>query len=593
MPPTARRSSTTKRRTPARRTKSTAPPEAPSIPAGQRAWLLELPWERPPGLPAVTYYKALKAHAWIGEALPAELLPYAAKPYSYQRWIEDQLNGEVGTGSVGTGPVGPPVTPTAAQVEDARAIAVAAANGFRSFLVANSPGTGKTFVALLAAKEIARTRGARTVLITVDRPARITIPTWRAAIAALAKYGLGDDGLGDDGLRWVIMSSDGLGKLMSRNGRPSHAFDLIIADEAHLFRHDTKRTAYMRRLSRATSAADKAPFVLWLTATPGHHPGEWGYLGSLFAQVHGDAPGDWADVGKALAARGHPLVRAFGKWVLSPEAKESPALAEKFIAQVRDDLLHHDPPLMLARQAHWGRPPLDVQLVELTADQRRGYELEWGAFRREMQLARSGRDSARGLAAILRLRQKASLLRVEHTVDAVRAELDKGLQVLVATELVTTGAQPLTEQLEAAGIPVARIYGSNPDAEAERLRFQRGQARVVVFNTPSSINLQAGELLADGSRATLTPRRGFFHQARWSGLMAEQIMGRAHRNGMVCEWSLLAAEDTIEQRTAEIMVRRLIASAASTNGDTSALADIVGLFTGEWLPATALHQLLT
>ena len=309
--------------------------------------------------------------------------------------------------------------------------------------------------------------------------------------------------------------------------------------------------------------------------------------------MHGDDPDDWADVGQALASRGHPLVRSFGKWVLSAEAKESPAIEERFIAQVRDELLHHDPPLMLARQAHWGRPPLDVQLVELTAVQRRGYELEWGAFRREMQLARSGRDSARGLAAILRLRQKASLLRVEHTVDAVRAELDRGFQVLVATELVTTGAQPLTEQLEAAGIPVARIYGSNPDAEAERLRFQRGQARVVVFNTPSSINLQAGELLADGSTATMTPRRGFFHEARWSGLMAEQIMGRAHRNGMVCPWSLLAAEDTIEQRTAEIMVRRLLATAASTNSDTSALADIMGLFTGEWLPTTALHQLLT
>ena len=196
---------------------------------------------------------------------------------------------------------------------------------------------------------------------------------------------------------------------------------------------------------------------------------------------------------------------------------------------------------MLARQAHWGRPALELQLVELTAVQRRGYELEWGAFRREMHLARSGRDSARGLAAILRLRQKASLLRVEHTVDAVRAELDRGFQVLVATELVTTGAQPLTEQLEAAGIPVARIYGSNPDAEAERLRFQRGQARVVVFNTPSSINLQAGELLADGSTATMTPRRGVFHEARWSGLMAEQIMSCAHRNGMVWPWSLLAA----------------------------------------------------
>lgn len=136
MPPTARRSSTATRRTPARRTRSTAP-QAPSIPAGQRACLLELPWERPPGLPSVTYYRALKAHARIGESLPGELLLYAAKPYSYLRWVEDHLNGEAGPGAVG-----PVVTPTAAQIEDARVIVDAAASNFRGATGSGSATTG-------------------------------------------------------------------------------------------------------------------------------------------------------------------------------------------------------------------------------------------------------------------------------------------------------------------------------------------------------------------------------------------------------------------------------------------------------------------
>ena len=119
-------------------------------------------------------------------------------------------------------------------------------------------------------------------------------------------------------------------------------------------------------------------------------------------------------------------------------------------------------------------------------------------------------DVARGLAALVRLRQKASMIRVEHTVAAAKAARERGYQVLIATEMVTTAAHPVAEMLEADGIPVARIYGSNPEAEAERMRFQRGEAPVVVFNTPTAINLQAGEQFADGTFATDTPRRGFF-----------------------------------------------------------------------------------
>lgn len=530
------RSTTRKRKTTSTRAKSARTAKAtkkasaatavPTIPRGQRVWLLELPWGGlGGGMPAgVTYYKSLTAHAYVGTALPSALEPYASKPYSYLRWREDELNGSTGPGATAA-----PMSLRPEQRADVDAIATAAERGFRQVHLANDVGTGKTLVAVAAAKAIARERGARTILVTVDRPARITIPSWRRTIAAL----------GDDDLRWIIMSSDSLGKLIARNGRPRLKVDVAVIDEAHQFRHDSKRTSYMRRLTRMAGPHENAPFVLTITATPGHHPGEWGYMSSLYAQVHGDPPAQWTDFGRALADRGVPLEPSYGKWTWSAEAKESLQTQQAAISDVRDILLRHDPPLMLTRSAPWGPPPFDVDLVELTPDQWRAYELEWGDFQREMQLARTGNNVARGLAALVRLRQKASMIRVEHTVAAAKAELARGFQVLIATEMVSTAAHPVAEKLEADGIPVARIYGSNPEAEAERMRFQRGEAPVVVFNTPTAINLQAGEQFADGPFATDTPRRGFFHQARYSGLLAEQTMGRAHRNHQVCSWSLL------------------------------------------------------
>ncbi|MCT2122406.1 DEAD/DEAH box helicase family protein [Dietzia cinnamea] len=543
-------------------------------------WLLELPWGGlGGGMPAgVTYYKSLTAHAYVGTSLPAALEPYASKPYSYLRWREDELNGSTGLGATAA-----PMTLRPEQRADVDAIATAAEHGFRQVHLANDVGTGKTLVAVAAAKAIATMRGARTILVTVDRPARITIPSWRRTIAAL----------GDDDLRWIIMSSDSLGKLMAQNGRPRLKVDVAVIDEAHQFRHDSKRTSYMRRLTRMDAPHDTAPFVLTITATPGHHPGEWGYMSSLYAQVHGDPPAQWADFGRALADRGVPLEPSYGKWTWSAEAKESLQTQQAAISDVRDILLRHDPPLMLTRSAVWGPPPFDVDLVELTPDQWRAYELEWGDFQREMQLARTGNNVARGLAALVRLRQKASMIRVEDTVAAAKAELARGYQVLIATEMVSTAAHPVAEMLEADGIPVARIYGSNPEAEAERMRFQRGEAPVVVFNTPTAINLQAGEQFADGSFATDTPRRGFFHQARYSGLLAEQTMGRAHRNHQVCSWSLLAAAGTIEERAGMVMLSRLIASATSTDADASTFSEVARVFGIDWIPAARLADELS
>lgn len=560
-----------------RRTTSRKTPPMPTPGPGEQLFLVHLPF----GMrhPDVEYRKDLKRHVYVGRELPEELAPYGAQPYSYEAWVQDTLNKAPAPTLRG---VATPRSPRDTQLEDARAIVTAAAAGYRGVWVGSGVGTGKTITCLIAAKAICHLRGGDTVVITVDRPAEMTMPMWRANIAAI----------GDGGLRWIVVSSDGgLKQLMGPNGRPRINPTVIIADEAHQFRRDSQRTARMRRLARLDSpAGPQVPFMMSVTATPGHCPTEYLYLSSLLAQLHDEHPADWAELGARLAAAGLPVAKTYGTWGWDDEAKQSARLRDDATTTVRDWMLTATPPAMVNRQAAWGAPSLEALPVELTPEQRQLYLAEWGDFQRSMHLARRGNDVARGLAALTRFRQKASHIRVDSTVARVAADVEGGFQVLVAVEHVSTAAQPLAAALEEHGIPVAHLYGGRPDIEEERLRFQRGHAKVAVINTVSSVSLHAGEQLFDGTHATTTPRRGYFHQPRYSGIAAQQMMGRAHRDGQICDWYLIYGEGTIEADAAERMVTRLSTIATSVDGDRSTLESIARLFGADWLPAKALEE---
>ncbi|XGU21032.1 hypothetical protein ACETU7_13195 [Rhodococcus sp. 3Y1] len=144
--------------------------------------------------------------------------------------------------------------------------------------MADNAGLGKTLIAVMSAKTIAEERGETNILVLVDRPAQITIPHWRYSIASV----------GDGGFRWLIMSPDQLKKLIARNGRPKYTFGVVIADEAQLYSNDTQRTAAFEKVARFSNAHEQAPFVLSVTATPGHTPADQRYLAPLFAQLHSE-----------------------------------------------------------------------------------------------------------------------------------------------------------------------------------------------------------------------------------------------------------------------------------------------------------------
>ena len=543
------------------------PPAVPTAGPGERVWVLAVPFRAP--APGASWHAGLQAHVYVSAALPPALRPYEPGPYTLERFLEDELN-ELPRAT----PAGQPMQPRTEQRTGAAAIAAHAAAGGRMFLLADDPGVGKTGTAVLAVQQVAAQRAGsarpvRTVLVVADRPAAITVPHWTRSIAAF----------GDGGLRWCVTTWDRLGKVAKQR------FDVVIADEAHMVRHTTtQRWKHWKAVSGAGRVKD-APYVLLATATPAHSPLELPYLAPHFATVHGEALRSWSDLPTQLAAHGFHVERGRYGWAWTEDAEERRA----DLTRLRSWLADTDPPATLHRPAPWGPVSVTGTPVDLTPAERAQYEAEWSEFRAEMQLARRKRETARGRAALLRFRQKAGLIRAAATVEWVKAQVEADRQVAVSVEFVETAADPIRNALLDGGVPVAGIYGRDRfDVEAERLRFQIGEARVCVFTVTASISLHAGERLPGGRTASTTPRVGLFHQPRFSGIAARQVTGRTHRDHQVSPWRIAYAADTVEEQVARVMVERLAVTGSTAGGDTAGLRQIAELLDADWLPAASL-----
>lgn len=568
--PTTRRKS----RTTAKKATVRDPAEIPTPRRGERLWVLELPWGT--RLPQVTYLRTWKANVWVGAELPPEMRAFASRPYTYQRVVEDAMNAHH---DLPPAPVRADrrITPRPEQIEGTRTLVRAAHAGAPQTLLADDMGVGKTVTSVLTAKALARLGGARTVLVVASRPGAITVPGWSATIAAC----------GDDGLTWCVVTWDNISKVTGWH------WDLIVADEAQYLRHQsTKRWRTWERLSGLSNSRNRPAHQLMVTATPGHNPLELGYLAPMFAHATGEQVRDW--VGKdgdafatQLAAHGIHVSKGRYGWEWTSDARER----QQDLAQIASWQTSGTTPVMIHREAPWGPVQIIGEPIDLTVDQRRQYEAEWGEFCAEMALARKGNAVAKGRALVQRFRQKASMIRADITAEWVIDRLERGYQVVVSVENVDTGGVPIYEALTARGVDVARAYGTATDGldlEAERRRFQTGKAPVIVTTRTEAISLHAGEDLGSGVRATTTPRVGVFHQARYSGISGRQITGRTHRDYQRSNWHVLYGAGTIEEQVGKLMIERYAAATDMVGGDTSALEKIAGLLHAQWMPLDAL-----
>ncbi len=495
-----------------------------------------------------------------GDALPPSLQPFRAQPYSLERRVEQDLNEE-GLARAKAPETAGALTPRPHQLAAVRAIQAAAKAERAGFLLADDVGLGKTITAWEA---ILRMADVRSVLIV--SPLAV-VAHWRRTVQAM----------GDGGKHIVILNYERLGKLfaitpearakvrskkgLARAGK-APAFDVVVWDESHRCKNPTSARSKLAAKINATSG-----FALWLSATAGQNPLELSYLAPLLASATGEKPGDLKDFEQWCLAQGLGVARGgFGKW----EWRGDPADCEK----VRALLFDGTPAVGIRRRpediAGWPEINRILTPIDLDAPERALYATAWTEFRHEMELSPRGKNPRGALAATLRLRQKGSLLRVPGTAELVREILANGHQVAVSVAfLESVGA--LRAALE-GDATIAQIHGglSAQIKETERLRFQRGEAQVVLFTVEEGISLHQGE-------HNDVPRSEVIHDLRWSAIQMAQIEGRCHRDGRFAQVYWAFADGTLEERIAAVVCGRIQTMKGMVGDDVETLREIEAL----------------
>jgi SNF2-related domain len=506
-----------------------------------------------------------------GPRLPPALAPFRALPYSWEMRVQQELTDEPA-----------PRIPTRSTIElrphqltAVRAIAAARAARLPGFLLADDVGLGKTISAWAAILEM---RDARSVLIVCPLS---VVPHWRRTIEAM----------GDGGKQIVVLNYDRLGKVFeisdaarkkvrTKKGLARAAAapetDVVVLDESHRCKNPTAA-----RSKLAAKLVASAGFTLWLSATAGQNPLELSYLAPLLAAVTGArAPHaerscanvlkdfeQWCIDQKLGVTRGN-----FGKW----EWRGDRADCEKVRALLFDAQATASPAGLRRRPediAGWPAINRILMPIELTPEGRALYDEAWTVFRRELDLAPRGKNPKSVLAAILRLRQKSSLVRTSGTLELARELLDNGHQVAISVAFLET-LTALRDALESGigGVPCAVIHGGLPAAERERerLRFQTAGARVVLFTVEEGISLHQGE--HDNA-----PRSEIIHDLRWSAIQMAQIEGRCHRDGRFAQVYWTYADDTVEEKIARVVAGRIQSMKEMIGDDVETLHAIEAL----------------
>jgi hypothetical protein len=105
------------------------------------------------------------------------------------------------------------------------------------------------------------------------------------------------------------------------------------------------------------------------------------------------------------------------------------------------------------------------------------------------------------------------------------------------------------------------------EREAERMRFQRGERQVALFTVEEGISLHQGEH-NDVARSEV------IHDLRWSAIQMAQIEGRCHRDGRFAQVYWTYADDTVEERLAAVVCRRLLSMKSMVGDDVETLKEI-------------------
>lgn len=518
--------------------------------------------------------KESKSFIYEGSRLPVELAPFSALAWSWEDAVQKAKAGLQPRGWKGEDPYELRVHQTVA----GQAIVSALGANLPGFLLADDVGLGKTLSAWLGVQLVAKKLSAQRVVIVCPLSVQAH---WRETLRRQ----------GSDVGEVLIINYERLGKLfeldegvkvkskkgLARRGSAAET-DIIIFDESHKLKNPLAA-----RSKLGAKLVSNSKFVLWLSATAGQTPLELSYLAPLLAKGTGARARDLTDFEGWCQLQGFKLKKgAYGAWSWDGDLDDCHRLAAL--------LFEGKTPLALRRRpqeiAGWPEISRSLWPQELNPEERALYQQEWMEFRSALVAmqenamvniaAKSGtramenkgkqvvvNKSIGGLLAALRFRQKSSLLRVDATVDFSLDLLEQGIKPAISCAFIET-MHAIAAKLTAKKKVCAKIYGgqSASEREAERLRFQRGQAEVVLFTIEEGISLHQGEYED-------VPRSLLIHDLRWSAIQMAQIEGRTHRNGQFAQAYWLLGEGTIEAKIASRVARRAVAMKA-LSGETDA-----------------------
>jgi hypothetical protein len=343
---------------------------------------------------------------------------------------------------------------------------------------------------------------------------------------------------------------------LARHGRPKRTWPIVVFDESHRLRNP-----YAQQSMACRQLADHASFSIYMSATAGQSPHELSYLGRLLGHAVGCPTEALADFRTLMKTLG--IGRAKGRWTnwsWQPNERDRTLMS---------DLLYKGRKAIGLRRrpgdiAGWPEVQRELAATALGPGERRMYEATWREFRREFGLAGGSTRRAVGWAADLRFRQKASLLRIAGTSAFADDLLAAGEQVAISVAYLETSAL-LAEALRGRHWRVCEINGqqSGEANEAARIGFQTGEYGAVIFTVTESISLHRGELPGGEKLRSL-----IIHDMRHSAIQLQQIEGRCHRDGQRAVIYYAFAEDTVEERIAATVVRRMGAMDGMAGDDT-------------------------
>ena len=411
-----------------------------------------------------------------GQALPLELDGFEPKQFSWEEKIQRELNG----GAFESVPAQKAITLKTHQLAAVKEIFRAYKSGYPGFLLADDVGLGKTFAAWASILKILESSKEKWKVLIVC-PLGV-VANWRSSIQWM--------GTNRGAEEVVILNYERLGKIfegkprkaakklskrdLARRGAPSENFDIVLFDESHALKNLTSlRSKFSIKLYAS------AKMLFWLSATAGQNPLELGYLAPILAKKTGDSALTTKDFEQWCAENLPGVSRdKFGAWAWAGGKEEEQEVHQLLYDPDREGVV----PALRRRAsdlAGWPEVNRIVHSVELDGEAQQLYKLAWKQFKKALEgIGNLGKQQAALVKneAVVRLRQKSSLLKVEHSIELCLELLDNGRQVAISCEFLAT-MDAMEEVLRKKKIGYARVDGHCTKKSAQRSRTLAQSAR--------------------------------------------------------------------------------------------------------------------